>query len=151
MDPDAQTYRKPLRETKVGKWLSRNAPDVLQAAGELTPVGGGALRFIADKIQKRAELTSEALEEWDQIHREAQVEITKRWEADMASDSWLPKNIRPMTLVVLLLTFLVVIVVDSIQWIPFDVSESYVSMLEVLMTTVFTAYFAGRTYEKIRR
>ena len=69
----------------------------------------------------------------------------------MASDSWLPKNIRPMTLVVLLLTFLVVIVVDSIDSIPFSVSESYVSMLEVLMTTVFTAYFAGRTYEKIRR
>jgi len=151
MDPDQPRHRKPLRETKVGKWLSQNAPDVLSAAGELTPVGGGALRFIADKIQKRQDLTSEQLEEWDEIHRELQLEITKRWEADMASDSWLPKNVRPMTLVVLLSSFLTMAILDSIDSIGFTVSEAYISMLEVLMTTVFTAYFAGRSFEKIRR
>lgn len=151
MSPDRNPLGKPLRETKVGMWLSRNAPDVLQAAGELTPIGGGALRFIADKIQKRQDLSSEALEQWEDLHQEAQLEITKRWEADMASDSWLPKNVRPMTLVVLLVAFLAAITVDSIEGIPFNISEGYISMLEVLMTTVFTAYFAGRSFEKIRK
>ena len=151
MDPDKLSNTKPLWKTKVGKWLSRNAPDVLSAAGEFTPIGGGALRFIADKIQKRQDLTSEQLEAWEQIHSEAQREITKRWESDMQGDSWLPKNIRPLTLAILLFTFLAIVIVDSIDGISFQVSEAYVSMLEVLMTTVFTAYFAGRSFEKIRR
>lgn len=151
MNRNNRRNRTPLKDTKIGLWLSKNAPEILSVAGEVTPIGGGMLRFIADKIQKRQDLTSEQLERWDEIYSETQKEITKRWEADMASDSWLPKNIRPLTLAVLLVVFLSLVIVDSTGSINFEVSEAYISMLQVLMTTVFTAYFAGRSYEKIKR
>jgi len=142
---------KPLRDTKIGRWLSQNAPDILNVAGELSPVGGNVLRFVADKVAKKQELSSEQLERFEEIHREMQAEISERWKSDMNSDSWLPKNIRPLTLAILLLSFFVIVIFDSIDYNGFNVSESYISMLEVLMTTVFTAYFAGRSFEKIKR
>lgn len=145
-----ERHRKRLKDSAVGVWLSQNAPDVLKAAGELSPVGGSVLRFVADKIGRK-DMTPEQLETFEKLHLDAQAEVTKRWEADMSSDAWLPKNVRPLTLVTLMLTFLGVVIADSIQGFPFDVPEAYVSMLEVLMTTVFTAYFAGRSFEKIRK
>jgi hypothetical protein len=73
-------------------------------------------------------------------------EISKRWQADMASDSWLSKNIRPMTLVYILTAFILMAVVDGFG---FHISEAYVNLLGQWGMVVMTAYFGGRTLEKI--
>ena len=77
--------------------------------------------------------------------------VTERWKADMGSDVKLAKYIRPVTLICLMVMFMVTMVLDSLDKLPFNVKDSYVSLLEILMLTAFGAYFAGRTIEKARK
>lgn len=72
--------------------------------------------------------------------------VTKRWEADMTSDSWLSKNIRPMTLVYILTAYLIF---AGLSAAGIDVNEAYVSLLGQWGMLVMTAYFGGRTVEKV--
>lgn len=80
-----------------------------------------------------------------------QENVTARWQADMGSDVKLAKLIRPVTLIALMVMFMVTMVADSMDGWPFNVKDSYVSLLEILMLTSFGAYFAGRTIEKAKR
>ena len=73
-------------------------------------------------------------------------EVTKRWEADMSSDSWLSKNIRPMTLVFILIVYCAFALMSA--W-KIDVNESYVKLLGEWGQLIMLAYFGGRTAEKI--
>lgn len=72
-------------------------------------------------------------------------EITKRHAADMSSDSWLSKNIRPMVLVYLLLLFTGFAIVSA----SFNLAEVYIEMLKEMLQMAFGFYFAGRTIEKV--
>lgn len=72
--------------------------------------------------------------------------VTDRWKADMASDSWLSKNVRPGTLVYLLTAYLIFALLDGAGY---KISESYVSLLGQWGMLVMTAYFGGRTVEKV--
>ena len=80
-----------------------------------------------------------------------QENVTNRWVADMGSDVKLAKLIRPLTLLALMAMFMATMVFDSINTLPFNVKDSYVSLLEILMLTAFGAYFAGRTIEKVKK
>jgi uncharacterized membrane protein len=80
----------------------------------------------------------------------AQDNVTERWKSDMMSDSWMSKNVRPLIMIYLILSFTIFVVVDSIENVAFNINENYVDVFSVLMTTAFTAYFAGRSYEKIK-
>jgi hypothetical protein len=73
-------------------------------------------------------------------------ETTKRWEADMKSDSWLSKNIRPMTLVFILGAYTTFALMSA--W-NIDINESYVRLLGEWGQLIMLAYFGGRTIEKI--
>ena len=73
-------------------------------------------------------------------------ELTKRTQADMASDSWLSKNIRPMTLVYILSAYLALAIMDGTG---FHIAESYVTLLGQWGMLVMGAYFGGRTLEKL--
>jgi hypothetical protein len=75
-----------------------------------------------------------------------QVELTKRLEADMASDSWLSKNIRPMTLIFILVVYTVFSIGSGFQ---FQVNEKYVELLGQWGMLIMSFYFGGRTLEKI--
>jgi len=77
--------------------------------------------------------------------------VTERWKSDMGSDVKLAKLIRPVTLICLMVMFMATMVADSLDNLPFNVKDSYVSLLEILMLTAFGAYFAGRTIEKAKR
>ena len=77
-------------------------------------------------------------------------EITKRWEADMNSDSWLSKNIRPLTLAFLVLSSVLLIFIDA-GVISFVVDEEWKSLLQMVLMTTIGAYFGGRSYEKIKK
>jgi len=72
--------------------------------------------------------------------------LTKRAEADMKSDSWLSKNIRPMTLIYILTAYLALAVMDALG---LDISDNFVSLLGQWGMLVMSFYFGGRTLEKI--
>ena len=72
--------------------------------------------------------------------------VSRRWEADMASDSWLSKNVRPGTLVYILTAYLIFALLDGAGY---KISEAYVSLLGQWGMLVMTAYFGGRTVEKV--
>jgi hypothetical protein len=80
---------------------------------------------------------------------EADIErnITDRWQSDMNSDSWLSKHVRPMMLVFLVVTTVVMVFIDSGS-INFLVEDKWVDLLQIVLITVIGAYFGGRTLEK---
>ena len=73
--------------------------------------------------------------------------ITDRWTADMKSDSWLAKNIRPATLAFLVISTVLMIFIDA-GTISFTVEEKWTDLLQLVLITVIGAYFGGRSYEK---
>ena len=73
--------------------------------------------------------------------------ISDRWKADMNSDSWLSKNIRPMTMIFILSAYLLLAIGDGADW--FDVADNFVELLGQWGMLVMSAYFGGRTLEKI--
>ena len=89
-------------------------------------------------------LIQEILEKADS---EAQEQVSRRWEADMKSDSFLSKNIRPMVLIFLTIVFSILAFFDGNIG-EFKVTEEYVPIFQVLLMTVYGAYFVGRTWEK---
>ena len=82
--------------------------------------------------------------ELDQIELQ---EVSKRWDSDMKSDSWLSKNTRPMTLIYLTVVTSLYIILDSLD-IAFDIDESWVELLKTLLVTIYVAYFGSRGFEK---
>tara|TARA_R100000781_G_scaffold114984_1_gene88270 strand:- start:5412 stop:5816 length:405 start_codon:yes stop_codon:yes gene_type:complete len=80
----------------------------------------------------------------------AQEEITKRHTNDMMSDSWLSKNVRPMTLIFLIVCTVVLIFIDA-GYIDFNVKESFVGLLEMTLVTIIGFYFGSRGIEKFKK
>lgn len=142
--------KKKIKDTNLGKWLKEKAPKVLDTVGELLPDSGGLgvvknlldMDSSVDPAEAKAVLDAEV---------QFQNNVSERWKADMGSDVKLAKLIRPVTLIALMSMFMVTMVLDSMDELPFNVKDSYVSLLEILMLTSFGAYFAGRTIEKSRK
>lgn len=129
------------------------------ATAVVGPMGGIAVKAIAEKLGVPAaigEVTAalEAnpdlalkLKEIDLKQFEIEQKgVTDRWQADMASDSWLSKNIRPMTLIYLLTTYNLFALMSAFGK---SVNESYVTLLGQWGQLVMLAYFGGRTAEKV--
>ena len=76
-------------------------------------------------------------------------EISKRWDSDMKSDSWLSKNTRPLTLVFLTASMVFLIMLDSLN-IEFGVKTEWIDLLKSLLITVYVAYFGSRGVEKFK-
>ena len=76
-------------------------------------------------------------------------QISERWKADMASDSWLSKNVRPMTLIFVLACTMLLIFIDA-GFISFDVESKWVDLLQLTVLTIVASYFGGRSIEKVR-
>jgi hypothetical protein len=95
---------------------------------------------------KLAELAQNG--ELAQINAEVanQQEITKRWQSDMASDSWLSKNIRPLALIAIFTAYFLFTAMSAFGY---NAQESYVNLLGSWGQIVFLAYFGGRTVEKV--
>ena len=85
-------------------------------------------------------------------NHEAEMEknITVRWKMDMASDSWLSKNIRPLVLVFLVVSTVLMIFIDA-GAISFNVEDKWTDLLQLVLITVIGAYFGGRSLEKVKK
>ena len=83
------------------------------------------------------------------LSHEAEMErnITDRWSADMNSDSWLSKNVRPLVLIFLVVCTVLMIFIDA-GTISFTVEQKWTDLLQIVLITVLCAYFGGRSIEK---
>ena len=81
---------------------------------------------------------------------EMEKNITDRWKADMNSDSWLSKNVRPMILIFLVLSTVLMIFIDA-GTIQFTVEQKWTDLLQLVLITVIGAYFGGRSFEKSKK
>ena len=98
-----------------------------------------------EKIQLKNEIQKALLD----AESKAQEQVTRRWEADMKSDSWLSKNIRPMTLIFLTVSTVLIIFMDA-GALQFEVKPSWIDLLQLTLITVIGAYFGGRSLEKVK-
>jgi hypothetical protein len=81
---------------------------------------------------------------------EMQKQISERWKVDMNSDSWLSKNIRPLVLIFLVVSTVLMIFIDA-GAIAFEVKDTWVDLLQLVLITVIGAYFGGRSLEKVKK
>tara|TARA_R110002020_G_scaffold429276_1_gene638799 strand:+ start:79 stop:465 length:387 start_codon:yes stop_codon:yes gene_type:complete len=81
---------------------------------------------------------------------EMQKQVTERWKMDMQSDSWLSKNIRPLVLVFLVVSTVLLIFIDA-GAINFKVENKWTDLLQLVLITVIGAYFGGRSLEKVKK
>jgi hypothetical protein len=81
---------------------------------------------------------------------EMQKQVTERWKMDMQSDSWLSKNIRPLVLVFLVVSTVLMIFIDA-GTIRFVVEDKWTDLLQLVLITVIGAYFGGRSLEKVKK
>jgi hypothetical protein len=142
--------KKKFKDTKIAEFLKNKAPGILNVVGDVLPTNG-AFGIIKNLITKDLSLSFKdkdtAMKIIDQDIAEMK-EVSKRWAADMKSDSWLSKNTRPMSLIFLTLMTVALIWVDSIEYASFSVDIGWVNLLQTLTTTVYVAYFGSRGAEK---
>ena len=139
-----------IKDTALGGWLKEKAPGILSTVGDLLP-DQGALGVVKNLLDKEPGIDPAEAKAKVEAEIAFQNNVTERWKADMSSDVNLAKYIRPVTLICLMVMFMATMVADSLDNLPFNVKDSHVSLLEILMLTAFGAYFAGRTIEKSRK
>ncbi len=148
-------YKERTGKTRAGKFLQGLkgvAPSLLQLASTVT--GVDALDDLANAISGSDTITQKDKEtalELLKLDLQEMQEVTKRWESDMVSDSFLSKNVRPMALIFLTLFMTFIIFTDSKTLWEFDVKESYITLLETLLLAVYLAYFGSRGIEKYKK
>ena len=141
---------KKIKDTKLGAWLKEKAPNVLGTVGDLLP-DQGALGLVKNLLDKEPDVDPAEAQAKIDAEIAFQNNVTERWKADMGSDVKLAKLIRPLTLIALMSMFCLTMIFDSLDNWPFNVKDSYIALLQILMLTSFGAYFAGRTIEKTKR
>jgi len=141
--------RKKFKDTRVGKFLSKAAPNILNAASDIIP-DAGVLKLLGGLIKNDKQLPpkdkEEALKLLEMDITEME-QISNRWNADMSSDSWLSKNVRPMMLIFLTVSTWCLILMDSLN-IDFGVGSEWIDLLKSLLITTYLAYFGSRGIEK---
>jgi len=143
--------KKQFKDTKVGRFLVgdkglfKNLADTLPDKGFL-----GVLKNLIDKENTLSPFEKEKALELLKMDLLEMQEVTKRWDADMASDSWLSKNTRPLTLLYLTFMTTLFVILDSSDS-PFKVGSEWVELLKTLLVTVYVAYFGSRGFEKYNK
>jgi len=144
--------KKKFKDTKVGKFLTQKGSGIIGLVGDVLPDQGvlGILKNVLsnDKgLNPEDRETALKLLEMDSIELQ---EVSKRWESDMKSDSWLSKNTRPMALIFLTCSMILFVILDSFD-IGFSVGQSWIDLLKNLLITVYVAYFGSRGVEKFKK
>ena len=119
-------------------------------AAELVKGVGGVIDNLTTSKEEKLEAERKIKELVSNHEVEMEKQITERWSMDMNSDSWLSKNIRPMTLVFLVVSTVLIIFIDA-GVISFEVKDTWVDLLQLVLITVIGAYFGGRSLEKVKK
>ena len=119
-------------------------------AAELVKGGGGVIDNLHTSKEEKLAAEQKVKELVANYEIEMEKNITDRWKADMNSDSWLSKNVRPLVLVFLVVCTVLMIFIDAGS-INFVVEEKWTDLLQLVLITVIGAYFGGRTMEKRKK
>ena len=119
-------------------------------AGELVKNVGGVIDNLTTSKEEKLEAEIKVIELISNYEIEMEKNITERWKMDMASESWLSKNIRPLVLVFLVVSTVLLIFIDA-GAISFIVQDKWTDLLQLVLITVIGAYFGGRSLEKVKK
>ena len=119
-------------------------------AADLVKNVGGVIDNLHTSKEEKLEAERKIKEIIAKHEAEMEKNITSRWEADLKSDSWLSKNVRPMVLIFLIVCTMLLIFIDA-GALKFNVKDSYVDLLQLVLITVIGAYFGGRSLEKVKK
>tara|TARA_R110002074_G_scaffold155502_2_gene311217 strand:+ start:825 stop:1223 length:399 start_codon:yes stop_codon:yes gene_type:complete len=127
----------------LGKIFSAGASDLVKSVG-------GVINNLHTSKDEKLAAEQKVKELIASYEIEMEKNITDRWKTDMQSDSWLSKNIRPLVLIFLVVSTVLLIFVDA-GVIAFEVKTSWVDLLQLVLITVIGAYFGGRSLEKVKK
>ena len=119
-------------------------------AAELVKGVGGVIDNLHTSKEEKLEAERKIKELMANYEVEMEKNITSRWEADLKSDSWLSKNVRPLVLIFLIVCTMLLIFIDA-GALNFEVKSSWVDLLQLVLITVIGAYFGGRSLEKVKK
>ena len=119
-------------------------------ANELVKSVGGVIDNLTTTKEEKLQAEQKIKDMIMGYEAEMQKQVTERWSMDMKSDSWLSKNIRPLTLIFLVISTVLIIFIDA-GVLQFDVKSSWVDLLQLVLITVIGAYFGGRSLEKVKK
>ena len=119
-------------------------------AGELIKNVGGVIDNLHTSKEEKLEAERKIKDLVMGYEAEMQKQVTERWSMDMKSDSWLSKNIRPLVLIFLVVSTVLLVFIDA-GVIAFEVKASWVDLLQLVLITVIGAYFGGRSLEKVKK
>ena len=127
----------------LGNLLSGGGADLVKNVG-------GVIDDLHTSEEERLEAERKIKEIIANYEVEMEKNITSRWEADLKSDSWLSKNVRPLVLIFLIVCTVLLIFIDA-GALNFEVKSSWVDLLQLVLITVIGAYFGGRSLEKVKK
>ena len=127
----------------LGKIFSGGAADLVKGVG-------GVIDDLHTSKEEKLAAEQKIKELIANYELEMEKNITSRWKADLKSDSWLSKNVRPMVLVFLIICTMLLIFIDA-GAINFVVEEKWTDLLQLVLITVIGAYFGGRSFEKVKK
>ena len=119
-------------------------------ATELVKGVGGVIDNLHTSKEEKLEAERKVKELIASYEVQMEKEISSRWNADMKSDSWMSKNVRPLVLIFLVISTVLMIFIDAGQ-INFDVEPKWTDLLQLVLITVIGAYFGGRSLEKVKK
>ena len=119
-------------------------------ANELIKSVGGVIDNLTTSKEEKLAAEQKIRELISNHNLEVQKQVTNRWEADMKSDSWLSKNVRPLVLIFLVVSTVLMIFIDA-GTINFVVEPKWTDLLQLVLITVIGAYFGGRSLEKTKK
>ena len=119
-------------------------------AADLVKSVGGVLDNLTTSKEEKLEAEQKVKELIAKYETDMEANITDRWKADMNSDSWLSKNVRPLVLVFLVISTVLMIFIDA-GAISFVVEEKWTDLLQLVLMTTIGAYFGGRSFEKRKK
>ena len=119
-------------------------------AADLVKGIGGVVDNLHTSKEEKLEAERKIKELMANYQAEMEKNITSRWEADLKSDSWLSKNVRPLVMIFLIVCTMLLIFIDA-GALNFEVKSSWVDLLQLVLITVIGAYFGGRSLEKVKK
>ena len=119
-------------------------------ATELVKGVGGVIDNLHTSKEEKLEAEKKIKDMIMGYEAQMQKEISDRWKVDMNSDSWLSKNIRPLVLIFLVVATVLMIFIDA-GVLAFEVKDTWVDLLQLVLITVIGAYFGGRSLEKVKK
>ena len=117
--------------------------------GVIEKLSGVADKFIQTKEEK-AQFEKEMTEIMIKAEAEMQKNVTERWQADLQHGNWLTRSVRPLVLIFLIVSTVLMVFIDSGS-IGFNVEQKWTDLLQLVLITVIGAYFGGRSFEKLKK